>query len=228
MHQDNPIDLGVKCYNSGNYTEAAVYFGRATTRDSTNYKAFQYLAAAQDCLGETDLAKAALQTSLDLRDTASALNSMGALLISDGHDDQAISFFECASALKPQHYIYALNLGDSHRRTGHSDEAKEAYGRGLYAVKTDLEASPEEHYLRAFLAYFAARLNDVETAEREIKRARESASTDGRVIRRAVLTYAALEQRDRMADVLKTASRELQEDIARHPDLRNFWGEKAA
>ena len=174
------------------------------------------------------MAKDTLRASLDLRDAASALNSMGAILVSQHNDQHAIPFFECALALKPDHYTFALNLGDSRRRLGQPGEAKEAYLKGLFAVRSGLSANSEDHHLHAFVAYFSARLDDAGTAESEIVRALSLLPNDSRVVRRAVLTYAALKQDNRAAEVLETAASELKEDLKRHPDLGNPSKEQVA
>jgi hypothetical protein len=86
----------------------------------------------------------------------------------------------------------------------------------------ELKQNPRNGYIRAFVGYFAARLGNQERAEDEIGQALQVSPGDGKVIRRAVLTFDALGLTDRALDVLANATPELLQELGRHPDLAEF------
>jgi hypothetical protein len=65
-------------------------------------------------------------------------------------------------------------------------------------------------------------LGDRARAEDEIGQALQLSPADGKVIRRAVLTFQALGLTDRALEALSHATPELLRELARHPDLAEF------
>ena len=60
-----------------------------------------------------------------------------------------------------------------------------------------------------FVAYFAARLGDKTRAEQEVKQALKLSPDDDKVMRRVVLTYETLGERDRAIQALSRATPQL-------------------
>src|SRR5262249_54353547 len=101
-------------------------------------------------------------------------------------------------------------------------EAAAAYRKGIDLALAALKQDPRDGYTRAYVAYFSARLNDSARARDEISQAKELSPDDTKVIRRAVLTYEALGERDLAIEALQGANPELLRELDRHPDLAGF------
>ena len=162
--------------------------------------------------------------SLKLRETAPALNNLGAIRAYQKRDSEAVEYYERAVAMDPSDYVYVnvQNLADSYRRLGRIRAAKMAYVKAMNLALGELVENPSEGYPRGFVAYCAARLGDIKRAESEIGQALKSSPGDSEVIQSAVLTYEALHQRDLALAVLTHASPDLLHELERHPDLADF------
>jgi tetratricopeptide (TPR) repeat protein len=125
-------------------------------------------------------------------------------------------------ALKPQNYIYILNLADSNRRLGRSEEAETEYREGMDLALSELSINPRSGYVRGFVAYFASRRGIRDRAKDEIAQALQLSPNDNRVILRAVLTYEALGLRDQAIAALGGATAQLLRELGREPDLVEF------
>ena len=215
-------DLGEFYYYRGRYPEAAEQFKKTIDRAPGMYDAYTNLAAALDNMGMDAEAEQALLKSLELRETARALNSMGAVRAFQKRDAEAIGFYTRAVKLNPRVYVYLLNLGDSNRRLGRLQEAQTAYGQAMDLALAELQENPRRGYTRAFVGYFAARLGDHKRAEDEIGQSLQLSPTDNEVVRCAVLTYEALGRRDGAISALRQATAGLLRELDRHPDLADF------
>src|SRR5439155_1143883 len=151
-----------------------------------------------------------------------ALNNLGAIRAYQRRDLEAVAYYTGAVAINSHEYVYLLNLGDSYRRLHRLADAKTIYREGMNQALAELKENPRLGYPRAFVAYFAARLGDRERAEDEITQALQLAPGDNKVIRRAVLTYEALAERDRAFAALNGATPPLLRELDRQPDLAGF------
>jgi len=215
-------DLGEFYYYHGKYTEAADQFRNTIDRAPGMFDAYTNLAAALDSLGRDAEAEQFLLASLKIRETARALNSMGAIRAFQNRDADAVGFYKRAVTVDPNTYVYFLNLGDSDRRLGRRREAKAAYKRAMGLATAELKEDPRRGYTRAFVAYFSARLGDTKRAEDEITQAVQLSPGDDEVVRCSVLTYKILGQQDRAIEALSRATPQLMAELYRHPDLADF------
>jgi len=212
-------DLGEYYYYRGNYTEAAEQFQKTTERAPGMFDAYTNLGAALSDLGRDAEAEQALLASLKIHETARALNSMGAMRAYQKRDAEAVEYYRRAVALDSGDYYYWGNLGDSSRRLGHLGEAQAAYQKAMNLASLELQENPRLGLTRSFVASFAARLGDAKRAYTEIAQALQLSPGDAKVIRRAVLTYDALGQRDEAIQVLSNATPQLLRELDRQPDL---------
>jgi tetratricopeptide (TPR) repeat protein len=206
-------------YFRARYAEAADQFRHAIERAPGLFNAYSELAAALSEQGRYDEAEQALQASIRLRETATSLNDLGAIRAYQGRDKEAVEFYQRALKLNQQIFVYWLNLGDSSRRLGRPRDAATAYEKGRVLALDELNQNPHDGYARAYTAYFFARLGDRKRAEDEIRQARELSPSDTVVIRRAVLTFEALGERDRAIDIVSGAPPALIRELELHPDL---------
>jgi eukaryotic-like serine/threonine-protein kinase len=218
--------LGAFYFYRGRYLEAAEQFRKTIDRAPGVFDAYTDLSAATFNLGRYEEAEQALLTSLKLRDTATAWNTLGAIRANQKQDANAIKYFTRATTMDPGQYIYWLNLGDSDRRSGLQGEAAVAYRKGMKLALVELRGNPRLGLTRAYVGYFAARLGDIKRGQDEIGQALELSPGDSEVIRKAVLTYEAVGQRDQAIKVLALATPEAIEELNRHPDLADFRRDK--
>jgi serine/threonine protein kinase/tetratricopeptide (TPR) repeat protein len=215
-------DLGEFYYYRGRYSEAAEQFQNTIDRAPGMFDAYSNLGAALDDLGRDQEAEQALTRSLEIRETARALNSLGAIRAYQKRDLEASQYYERAVAIDSQDYYYWLNLGDARRRLGRLADASSAYRKAMHLAKIELEGNPRLGLTRAYVAYLSARLGDSKRAEEEISQAMELSPRENKVIRKAVLVYEVLHQRNRAIGVLSGASPELLHELDRQPDLAEF------
>ena len=206
-------------YFRSNYSGAAEQFRKAIDLAPGVVDTYNELASALSDLGRDDEAEKTLLASIHLRETADALNSLGAIRAYQERDAEAVSFYTRAVKLDATEYIYWLNMGDSSRRLGRLKEAADAYRKGMGLAQAEVNQNPHDGYPRAFVGYFSARLGARKVAENEIIQAKQEAPDDTKVTRRAVLTYEALGQRDKTIEILKGAPPDLMRELDRHPDL---------
>jgi eukaryotic-like serine/threonine-protein kinase len=213
---------GAFYYYRGNYADAVEQFRKAIERAPGLYDAYTSLGAALNYLGRDTEAEEALLSSVRLKETPRALNSLGALQAYRGQDAQAASYYERAVRMNPRNSVYLLNLGDAYRRSGRSADAHRAYRMGMDVTLAELTEDPRGGLTRAFVAYFAARLGDTSRAEEEMAQALGLSPGDSMVLRKAVLTYVALGETDRALQILRAAPAEVLRELNRHPDLAEF------
>jgi serine/threonine protein kinase/tetratricopeptide (TPR) repeat protein len=214
--------LGVFYYYRGKYREAAEQFQKSIERAPGMFDEYTNLGAALDELGQDTEAEKALLTSLKLRQTGRALNSMGAMRAYQKRDEEAVAYYKQAVALEPYEYINLENLADSYRRLGRVREANAAYRGAMDLAMKTLKENPRLGYPRGYVAYIAARLGDRNRAEDEIAQALQLSPGETKVIRHAVLTYEVLGQRDRAIQVLEAATPDVLHELDRQPDLADF------
>jgi tetratricopeptide (TPR) repeat protein len=214
--------FGVFYYRRGKHQQAAEQFQKAIDHAPGLYDAYTNLGAALDSMGREADAERALNHSLDLKETARALNSLGAVLTYERNDERAVQKYRRAAVLEPGNFIYWLNLGDSERRLGELSKANAAYEKGHDLASAELRQNPGRGYTRAFVAYFKARLGDRPGAEQNIVEAMHLSPEDNEVIRCAVLTYEALGQRENSLSALSRATPGMLRELSRHPDLADF------
>ena len=129
---------------------------------------------------------------------------------------------ELVTANDPGTYQYWLVQGDADSKQGRVADAKTAYRKGMDLAQAEMASTPQRGYTHAVVAYFAARLGDKARAEQEIRRALDLSPGDDEIVRRAVLTYEALGERDRAFEALSRGTSQLLYDMNRQPDLPDF------
>jgi len=213
---------GVFFYNRGRYSEAAEQFRRVIERAPGIVNAYSNLGATLMDRGEYEEAEKVLMQALKLRETALALNNLGAIRAYQKRDAEAVDYYERAVAMSPSDYVNVENLADSYRRLGQTPAARTSYRKAMNLALESLAENPAQGFPRGFVAYCAARLGDGRRAEAEIVQALKSSPGDNKVIENAALTYEALGERDRAIAVLGNATPDLLHVLERHPDMADF------
>ena len=213
--------LGVFYYYHGDYVNAARQFQKSIEQ-APGLDDYINLGAALDELGQDSDAEKAFLTSLKLRETAWALNNMGAMRAYQNRDEEAVAYYRRAVAMNPENYLYIENLADSDRRLGRAKEADAAYGMARDIALGILRHNPLNGYVRGYVAYISARLGERKRAEDEIEQALQMSKGETKVIRHAVLTYEVLGKRDRALQLLKGVNSQVLHELSRQPDLADF------
>jgi tetratricopeptide (TPR) repeat protein len=215
-------ELGEFYFYRGQYPQAAQEFQKTIDRAPGIAYAYTNLGSVLVDLGRYDEAEKALLDSLKLQETARALNSLGVSRAYQQRDVEALAYFERAVTLDPHDFVYMQNLADCNRRLGHIFEAKGGYRKTMGLILKELKENPRMGYQRAFLAYVAARLGDRKRALDEIDQALQLSPGDNKVLRKAVVTYEVLGQRNRALTVLSAATGELLRELDHEPNLADF------
>jgi len=213
-------DLGAFYRRLGNAAEAEKQWLRLVALLPNRLEGHANLGGLYGDVGRYDEAERELRRALELDPRSrSVLNNLGALYQYMGREEDAVGYFERARAVGPETNVLWLNLGDSYRRLGREADAAAAYRRARELTEPVLLAEPRDAQARAFIAYFALRLGDRPTAERELAQALSLAKDDRTVLRRAVICYEAMGDRDRALRVLQSAPPEVLRELSRQPDL---------
>lgn len=204
----------------GNYAEAEKLWRQALVLAPQSSTQHSNLGGLYADMGRWDAAEHQLLRALQLEPRSRlALNNLAALYQYRRRDLEAVQLLERARTLGPESFILALNLGDSYRRLNNAPHASAAYSRGRLLAEKRLLDDPSDAPARAFVAYFALRLGDRPAAERELVQALHFGPNDRTVLRRAVLCFEAMNQRERSVAVLQNAPPDLLRELNRQPDL---------
>jgi serine/threonine-protein kinase len=219
------VDLGAFYFARGDRAEAekewlaAVGFAPQLRVVHANLGVL-YVQAGRYADAERELLRA---LEIEPRLGGPTLNNLGALYQFLGRDTEAIRFLERARQLGNETPNLLSNLGDSYRRLRMGGDAADAYRRGRELADAQLIRNPADAAVRVQAAYFAWRLGESrDFVRRELL---QSLNADGRnptVIRRAVICYEAMNDRDAAVAVLASAPPGTVADILRHPDLREL------
>ena len=216
-------DFGNFQHRMGNYQETERLWTQALKLAPQSAAQHSSLGGLYADMGRWDEAERKLKRAIELDGRfRPALNNLAALYQYQKRDAEAVELLERARTLGPESHILALNLGDSYRRLGNAPRAAQAYRRGHKLAEQRLLADPGDAAMRAFVAYFALRLGERAVAERELVQALHFGGKDRTVIRRAVLCFEAMRQRDRTLGVLQTATPEVLRELNRQPDLTSL------
>jgi tetratricopeptide (TPR) repeat protein len=214
--------LGDFYYRHGRDVEAVEQFGNAVAKAPGFFDGYSSLAVPLMDLGRYDEAEEALKKSLQLQVTAQGLNNMGALLSHQWRFEEAAAYQKRALVYEPNNFIWWLNIADNLRWAGHRDAALPYYRKASDLAKAEMTLNPLSARPRANFAYFSAVLGDKARAEEEITQARNLAPGNNDVLRRAVLIYEILGERNLALEALRgLTSAELRE-LTRYPDLAEF------
>jgi tetratricopeptide (TPR) repeat protein len=213
------LNFGAFYWDLGNYAEAEKQWLAAVRLAPESFSAHSNLGGLYIATGRFAEAERALVRALEVDPGARApMSNLGVVYQYLGRDEDAVTRFEQARA-SGETYLLLLNLGDSYRRLGRTEEAMAVYRRGREVADGILLPNPLDAATRAVVAYFALRLGERATAERELAQALSLASQDGMVIRRAAHCFEVLGLRDRTLEVLEAAPVAVVHELSRHPDL---------
>lgn len=222
QYYKNHRDLAYFYYKRASYEEAVKHLQAAVALAPKEPLIHFSLGSNLMSLGRFDAAEHEFRTSLQLGETADALNELGLLLIYQKKGHQAIPIIQRALILRPEQHLWWTNLGIAYHQASFVTDSKRSYLRGLDLAETDITKNPRDNKVRSHLAYLAAQLGDKRRAEFEIAQALQQAPEDNDVRWMAAITYEVLGRRDDTLSVLATSPAAVLASVNRWPDLADL------
>jgi serine/threonine-protein kinase len=182
--------LGRFYFQHARYADAAESFRKAIELAPENQKLYSNLGGIYVQIGRYDEAIVALRRSIELRPTMNAYSNLGAAYFYTRKYAEAGDAFRKAAELESKDWLNWGNLGDALYWTpGRRLEAAQAYetARNLAAAK--LSVNPNDGLTTAYVADYAAMLDEKAKAFADIDRALKLSPNDGDVLFRAALVY---------------------------------------
>ena len=204
------------------YRDAEALFHRVTELAPGLAAGYISLGLTQQEQMRRSEAEQSLLTALHLQETAPVLTDLGWLYYAEERYEEAAQYFERSLNAQPPIAVRCANLGDVYRHLGRLQESAEAYRKAQRLAASELVANPIDPSTRANLAYVSARLGERSEAEFEIRQAVAIGPSNSTVLRLAVLTFEALEEREYTLKLLAGAPRQLLERLSRQPELRGL------
>jgi serine/threonine-protein kinase len=214
--------LGSYFDRQSNYAEAAKQFRKSVDLAPDEPAVHRDLGRVYENLGRFTEAEVERRATLEIAQTPSAFHALGVNLMYQARDGEAVPLLRRAVAIQPDHFLWWLNLGTASRRAGSAGESRNAYVRGLELAEAEVRTNPRDGYVRAGLAYLAARLGDAKRAESEVAQALQLAPKDADTQWFAAVTYEALGRRDDAIAVLASSPAEVVSDVSRWPDVADL------
>ena len=138
-----------------------------------------------------------------------ALNAHAIALSDQRQYRKAIPFFEQRARLDPETELAYVNLGTGYRLANQPENATRAYQKGADLARAQLSGNLKDGTVRSHLAYLYARLNDRRQAEYEAGQALQLAGGSVDAAFFVVMTYEALNERERALNLVSKAPPEL-------------------
>ena len=217
----NHQQLGTLYILRGDYRDAVPEFQKMVDLAPHLAQSHSALGAALGYLGRLPEAENELRAAVHLEDSSHNEETLGAILMDLGKPGEAISCFLQALAVGPGSADLWLDLGLSYGRESRESDAKAAFRSGLAATEKDLIEDPRDQGARARLAYFAARLGELQRAKFEIAQTLQVSGDDSDVCLMAVLTYEELGRREQTLALLTRLPAVLGQ-LNRYPELADL------
>jgi len=214
--------LGAFYFYRGRFSEAVGPLRRAVQLAPREAAPRFALGSALKGLGQFQAAESELRKAVELRETASALHALGAVLAYQRQEREAIPYFQRALQLSPDRFLSWMYLGTCFRRINRAGEAAQANQKAMMLAEVELAKNPRSGHTRSFLAYICARLGDERRAAMEIAQALQLSPDDSDTRSMAVLTYEALGRHEDGVRLLAKLSPEALADMSRWPDAEGI------
>jgi tetratricopeptide (TPR) repeat protein len=167
-------------------------------------------------------AEVSLLAALDIRESSGLLLNIGALYYAQERYGEAARFFERSLASGPPTIVRHANLGDAYRHVGRISDAAAHYRNAMDLAEDEVARNPRQALSRVFLGLVAARLGDRRRAAAELSQSLALDPENSTVTRSAAIGYEALGERDKTLALLSRASRQVLDELARQPDVKDL------
>lgn len=211
--------LGWFYYDHGRNEEAVEQFKRVVGVAPDSAAGYSNLGGVYILQGNYPDGIAALEKSIAIQPTASALSNLGVSYFYLHRYSEAAQIYARAVALHPRSHVIYGNLGEAYAQVeGRQQESRDAYTQALKLAEEQLAVNPRDAKLRLNAALYAARLGQREKAEAYRKAGLKSSARDPQALHGSALVFAELHQ-DRQA--LSELSRALHAGLSRSEITNN-------
>jgi len=150
------------------------------------------------------------RVALDLDpNSPKVLNALGAALVDQGRYQVAVPFFERRAQVDTENETAYTALGTAYLLTNQREKARKVFQKGADLARARLSSNLNDGTVRSHLAYLYAWLGDRRQAEYEAEQALQLAGGSVDAAEFVVMTYEALNERNRSLDLISIAPREL-------------------
>jgi eukaryotic-like serine/threonine-protein kinase len=227
------LDAGLFSYEIRDFSAAERRWLDAVRLNPFHTRAKLNLAYVYLQTGRLDQARQQVQQSLAIRRTRPALELQGELFDRSRNYGDAIAYFEEAVRTPPADYKTWGSLATDYHRVGRQVDALRALHLGMDEALEGLPSNARDPERIAWCAYYAASLGQERLARMRITETLAIADPPlGRVRKRLVLAYDALQDTQSALRLLETGPHEIAKEIAaneegspallRDPDFRSL------
>lgn len=190
----NYLSLGSIFFQRGYIDSAEEVFQSALADDPDSAEAFYGIGSVYLNQGKNSQARECFERAAKLRSsypetTANAWNNLGLIAARDGETVSAVSYFEQALQLDPDHFVALQNLGNAFKQQKRWEEARKTLERAL-AIRP---ADPEANYS---LAMVFAQTNDTARAYEYLQKALQARPLYPEALNNLGVLYLRTQRRD--------------------------------
>ena len=216
------LGLGGFYFKRGQFDRAEEQYRRVTTIAPGLASGHMNLGLALMQRGLFPDAEKELLHALRFGESRNLLMNLGGFYYAQERFEEAATYFERALAMGAASAVLSRDLGDAYRWLAKTRKASAAYRQGVTVAREDITRNPHRADSRALLALMSAFLGDRSSAQFEIEQALTLEPESRSVIRDAVTAYEVFGQREKALAVLRSAPRQVVEELSRSPDVRDL------
>lgn len=185
--------LGHHYYQAGELEQAIAAFQQATTLNPADAQLWSSLGGLYLLKGDRVQAGRAFSLSLSIKPNAEALLNLGVMKYEAGEYEHAEDMFRRADALRPDDYMIWGNIGDAlSADPANAARARQPYQRAVELARGYLQASPNDAYALALLAWYQANLGQTREARRLLAASEALRGQPGQIAFQSAQTLALL------------------------------------
>jgi tetratricopeptide (TPR) repeat protein/tRNA A-37 threonylcarbamoyl transferase component Bud32 len=214
--------MGYFYYKNSRFPEAIEMYRKVIDFSPMQIGGYNNLGGIYHIIGKNDLALEMFEKSYKLNPHPDLISNLGTLYFYEGRYQDAAIMYAQALQKSKDNYILLGNLADSYRYIPQlKKESGQLYQRAIRLAEKQLEKEPESADIHSILGLYYARTGKAKKAETEINRALELGTNEIEIIRRSILVFEILSQRERSLQALKDYVSRFGsiEDLEREPDL---------
>ncbi len=188
----NYATLGAFYFRHGRYPEASEMFSEVIALAPDSFRGYSNLGGTKILQGQYNDAIAALQKSIEIRQTGGALSNLGTAYFNLHRFDDAARSFKEAIEFDKDNYVLWGNLGATYYYGNRRDESAKVYDQAINLASKHLGVNPQDALALSDIAGFYSMIGMRDDALRAIQRALKLSPDDPEVLFSAALVYNQL------------------------------------
>jgi tetratricopeptide (TPR) repeat protein/peroxiredoxin len=190
----NQLSLGALFFQRGYLDQADASFQQALRDDPSSAEALYGIGSVYLNQNKNDVARETFERCIQLKPNypetlPDAWNNLGVLATRENHIDDAITSFQKALSINPQHLLSLDNLGNAYRAQKRWEEARQVLERAVSIAPDD----PEANYS---LGMVFAQTNETAKAEDFLQRALKARPAYPEALNNLGILYLVTNRRD--------------------------------